>query len=213
MKTDDLISLLASSAQPIERGVASRRFRLALGWGLFGSVLLMAIAFGVRPDIDEAIYHPLFWVKLLLPIAIAWFALIAAERLGRPGVRLKGVPIYIGGLLAGLWIAAVVSLFMTAPGQRALSIFGQTWKACLFNIVLLSVPVFVAAMWAMKGLAPTRPAIAGGAAGLLAGSCAAAIYALHCPELALPFIGIWYVLGALIPSLAGVLIGKRLLRW
>lgn len=213
MRTDDLISLLASNARPVEHGASSRRFRLALGWGLFGSALLLAVGFGVRPDIGEAIHRPLFWVKLLVPIAIASLAYIAADRLGRPGMRLKGVPLYIAGLLLGLWTAAAASLFFTAPELRTQAIFGQTWNSCLCNIPLVSIPVFVASMWAMKGLAPTRPAIAGGAAGLVAGSCGASIYALYCPELALPFIGIWYVLGALIPALAGALIGKRFLRW
>jgi len=39
------------------------------------------------------------------------------------------------------------------------------------------------------------------------------VYALHCPELAAPFIGLWYLLGVLIPAGIGALIGPRLLRW
>jgi len=65
----------------------------------------------------------------------------------------------------------------------------------------------------MRGLAPTRPAQAGGAAGLLAGAAGAAVYALHCPEMAAPFLGIWYVLGMAIPALLGAVLGPRLLRW
>ena len=44
-------------------------------------------------------------------------------------------------------------------------------------------PVFVATLWAMKGLAPTRLALAGAAAGLLAGAVGAVVYTLHCPEM------------------------------
>ena len=51
------------------------------------------------------------------------------------------------------------------------------------------------------------------AAGLLSGTTAALVYCLHCPEMAAPFIGFWYLLGMLIPALAGALLSHRLLRW
>ena len=65
----------------------------------------------------------------------------------------------------------------------------------------------------MKGLAPTRPALAGAASGLLAGALGALVYALHCPEMAAPFLGIWYLLGMLIPAVVGAMVGPLLLRW
>jgi hypothetical protein len=81
------------------------------------------------------------------------------------------------------------------------------------NISLLSVPVFIAVFWAVRGLAPTRLRQAGGAAGLLAGSTATLAYCLHCPEMQVPFWGTWYLLGMLVPTLVGALAGPRLLRW
>jgi hypothetical protein len=39
------------------------------------------------------------------------------------------------------------------------------------------------------------------------------VYTLHCPELAAPFLGLWYVLGMLLPALAGAALGPWLLRW
>jgi hypothetical protein len=38
-------------------------------------------------------------------------------------------------------------------------------------------------------------------------------YALHCPEVAAPFLGVWYVAGMLIPTIAGALLGPIVLRW
>jgi hypothetical protein len=75
------------------------------------------------------------------------------------------------------------------------------------------VPAFVAVLWAMKGLAPTRLRLAGAGAGLLAGALGALVYTLHCPELAAPFLGVWYVLGILIPAAFGAVVGPRVLRW
>jgi len=39
------------------------------------------------------------------------------------------------------------------------------------------------------------------------------MYSLHCPEMEAPFIGFWYLLGMLIPTAVGALLGPRLLRW
>jgi hypothetical protein len=55
---------------------------------------------------------------------------------------------------------------------------------------VVSLPMFAALLWALKGLAPTRPALAGAAAGALAGGAGAMVYALHCPELAAPYIAV-----------------------
>jgi len=39
------------------------------------------------------------------------------------------------------------------------------------------------------------------------------VYTFHCPELAAPFLGTWYVLGMLIPTALGAIIGPLVLRW
>jgi hypothetical protein len=62
-------------------------------------------------------------------------------------------------------------------------------------------------------MAPTRLRIAGAAAGFAAGAAGALVYTLHCPEMAAPFLGIWYVLGMLIPTAVGAALGPSLLRW
>ncbi len=75
--------------------------------------------------------------------------------------------------ILGVWALAAVALVAAAPAERAVLLFGETWRSCPFNIAFLSVPFFLAAFWAMKGLAPTRLAAAGALAGLLAGSAGA----------------------------------------
>jgi hypothetical protein len=213
MKTDELVAMLARGASPVDPNATTRRFTTALGWGMFGSTLAMAIALGVRGDIAEAVSLPMFWIKLLFPASVAIASCFAAARLARPGTRLGRIPGTLAGILAAVWMMAIVALLVAAPAQRSDLIFGDTWLFCLINIPLLSIPVFVAAIWAMKGLAPTHLALAGGAAGLLAGAAGATVYALHCPELQAPFLAIWYVLGMLIPAIVGAALGPRLLRW
>ena len=85
--------------------------------------------------------------------------------------------------------------------------------SCPWIIAVLSLPAFAAAFWAMQGLAPTRLRLAGASAGLVAGAAGALVYTFYCPELAAPFLGVWYALGMLIPTALGALLGPRLLRW
>jgi hypothetical protein len=213
MRTDELISMLAAGANAVEPHALQRRYALALGWGAFGATLLMAILLGVRPDLSEAVRLPMFWVKLAFPAALLAGALMAAARLSRPGVRLGHVPAAIAAPVLAMWLIAAFVLLDAVPGQRDELIFGDTWSECFINVGMLSVPVFGALLWAMKGLAPTRLALAGAAAGLLAGATGALIYALHCPEMAAPFLGVWYLFGMLIPAGVGAALGPRVLRW
>ena len=213
MKTDELVTMLAMRAGPVEERVSARRFTTALGWGICGAMLIMAIKLGVRPDFRIAMHLPMFWMKFAFPLAGAVAALSMVMRLGRPGMRIGRAPLLIVALLLTLWLAGALALLHAPAEQRYDLVRGISWKVCAFNIALIAIPVFIAAMWAMKGLAPTRPVLAGAAVGLLSGNIAIVVYALHCPEMEAPFLAIWYVAGMLIPVVVGALVGPLLLRW
>lgn len=213
MRTDKLISMLATNAEPVAPGAARRRHAAALAAGGAAAFLLMLAWLGMRPDLAQAAREPMFWVKLALPVALLAVALVAATRLSRPGVR---AGLAVEALLlpvAGIWALAIASLAAAPPEERVALVFGETWAQCPLNIAALSVPAFLAAFWAMRGLAPTQPVAAGAFSGLLAGAVGAAAYCLHCPEMAPPFLGTWYLLGMAIPAAAGAIAGPRLLRW
>jgi hypothetical protein len=112
-----------------------------------------------------------------------------------------------------MWLLAIVALTGAEPAFRSQLVWGSSWRVCPFNIALLSLPAFVASLWALKQLAPTRLRLAGGASGLVAGSLGALVYGLYCSEFAAPFLGVWYVIGVLIPTLVGIAIGPKVLRW
>ena len=213
MKTDDLISMLATGVQPVEPAAARRRYVAALGWGAFGSVLMMAIWLGVRRDIAVASLLPMFWVKMAFPGALLAGALLAAHRLSHPGARVGGARWGLAAPVLAMALLSAVVLLGAEPASRERLIYGISWTVCPFYIATLSAPAFVAILWAMKGLAPTRPVLAGAAAGLAAGTVGALAYALYCPEMAAPFLAIWYLAGMLIPSAVGALLGPWLLRW
>ena len=213
MRTDDLVTMLATGAGAAQPNQAVRRYATAVGCGALGAALLMATLLGPRPDLAAAVLQPMFWVKLAFVACLAAASLLAALRLSRPGLRLAWVPGALTAPVLAIWLLAAVVLARADAAQRAGLFFGDTWNSCPFLVALLSAPVFAAVVWAMKGLAPTRLRLAGAAAGLLAGAVGALVYSLHCPELGAPFIGVWYLLGMLIPTAAGALLGPRLLRW
>jgi len=213
MKTDELIAMLATGAGAVDAGAARRRFTLALALGGTCALVLMAVLMGVRADLARLALEPMFWTKLAYCAALAGAALALAVRMARPGARASGAASMLAAPLLVMWLLAVVALGGAAGSEREALVFGTTWRACAFSIAFLSLPLFGGLLWAMQGLAPTRPALAGAAAGVLSGAAAALIYSLHCPELGAPFLGIWYPLGMLIPAAAGALAGPRLLRW
>ncbi len=213
MKTDDLVSLLATGAEAVDPRAGVRRCAVAVGAGVLVAAAMMATWLGVRGSLAQDVAVPMLWVKFAFVASLAAGGWIAAVRLGRPGATLAGVPAALAAPVLAMWTLAAVALNGADASQRAELFLGQTWNACPLNIAVLSVPVFVAALWGMKGFAPTRPALAGAAAGLLAGAAGAVVYAFHCPELAAPFLGTWYVLGMLIPTAAGAIVGRFALRW
>ena len=213
MKTDDLVTLLAAGVAPVPASAVGRRFAVAMGWGLPGAVLLLLVTLGIRTDLAQAAGELMFWLKPAFAACLALAGLIATERLARPGMRLGLVWAALTTPVLALWLVATVMLINAAPAHRADLILGDTWKECPFNIAFISLPLFAATLWALKGLAPTRLALAGASAGLLAGALGALVYALHCPESTAPFLAVWYVLGIAIPTLAGAVLGPRVLRW
>ena len=213
MKTDDLIGLLATGVQPVPRRAATRRLGFALLAGLPLAALFMLTQFGLRRDLVQAMFWPMLWVKILFPFFIAWGGFVLAQRLARPGVRAGRAWIVLAAPVLIIWAMGALSWFGAPSGQRMVLLLGETWRTCVFNIALISVPVFVAAVIAMRGLAPTRPVLAGAAVGALAGGAGAAVYALHCPEITAPFLAVWYVLGMLVPVVVGAVLGPRLFRW
>ncbi|ANY88236.1 DUF1109 domain-containing protein [Pseudomonas putida] len=213
MKTDELITLLAAGEGPVQRHALARRFGVAMVVGALGALVLLAVIYGVRSDLVEVARTPMFWAKLAFPASLALLALRLSQHLARPGSKGGAAWMALSVPLLLVWLGAGLSLAGATPDARADLILGRTWRTCALNIGLLCVPAFIAVFWALRGLAPTRLRQAGAAGGLLAGATATLAYSLHCPEMEVPFWGVWYVLGMLVPTAVGALLGPRLLRW
>lgn len=213
MKTDELIALLARDAAPVKRGALPMRIGMLALVGAVAAFCILAPWLGIRPDLAEAVTGMTYWMKTLYTLGVGVAGFLLAERLSRPGAKGRA-----GWVLAGVFVAAIMAIAIsqvvaTPPDQLRAAFMGSSWDKCPWRIVVLALPSLAVILWTMRRFAPTRPALAGAAAGLLAGGVAATIYGLHCQEVAAPFVALWYSLGMVLTAAIGAIIGSRALRW
>jgi hypothetical protein len=213
MKTEDLVSLLSTGAEAVDLRLTSRRWLLALAGGALISFLLTVGLLKLNPALWHETSNPMFWVRESYCAVLGVLGFVVVVRLARPGLRLGVAPMGIPVAVIAMWVLAIVALVTASPQNRAGLIRGHTAAVCPFLIALIAAPLLIAFFWVMRSLAPTRLRWAGAASGFAAGSIGALVYTLHCPELAAPFLAIWYLLGMLIPTAIGAWLGPRLVRW
>ncbi|KRA68503.1 hypothetical protein ASD89_16855 [Caulobacter sp. Root656] len=213
MRTDDLIDQLAADPRAIPAGAVQRRFAgVAVATALAALVMVLAWL-GTRNDLMDAMAGRMFWMKAaytaLLGVAGFW----ALERLARP----EGAPrkaLLFGALVLAVFVGMGLGQWLAAePEHRRLMMMGGSWKVCCRNILTLALPGLTATLAVLRGMAPTRPALTGFAAGAFAGGVAATVYGLHCGESTMVFVGTWYTLGVLGTGLLGAVVGRWMLRW
>jgi hypothetical protein len=212
MKTEELIRAIAADNET--RAVSVSRILIFSLLAAFAvAAFLFALLIGPRPDIAAVSDDPRFLFKFVVTLALAASAIPLALRLAEPGrtVNIALIAVALAPLLLAL--GALIEFNLLAPGERMSRLIGRNWAYCLSYIPLLSAPLLAAALLALRHGAPTRPALAGAAAGLLAGGIGATLYASHCVDDSPLFVATWYTLAIGAVVLAGALIGRRVLRW
>lgn len=213
MQTDALIAGLADDLSPIPAGAVARRLIIGLGLGALGSVAVMLAWLGLRPDLAAAVMTVMFWMKLAYALATGLVLAAALGRLARPAAKLGGLATLVVAPFAVMVALAVTRLMQAEPAAWSSLVLGASYNLCPVRIMAIGAPVLAGAVWALRGLAPTRLTLAGLAAGGCAGGLGAAVYAFACDETAAPFVAIWYTLGMGLVAAMGGLAGSRWLRW
>lgn len=211
MKTEALIDMLARDAGPVPSALAARRLSPAAAAGLLASALIAITWFGIIPAQMFATAVP--WTKMAYAGALALAAGWWTARLSRPAAPIalpRRVTVLV---LLAMVVVGGLSLASTPAGARLDAVLGESWSTCPWSVLVLSLPALAGSLWAVRGLAPTRPGAAGFAAGLLAGSVGAFGYSLSCPEASPAFVAIWYTLGIAFTGAVGAVLGPRALRW
>jgi hypothetical protein len=210
MRTDDLIAALSRDAAPALPPVGkllarALLFSVPVTWALF------VLVFDLRDDVAEAAGEGWFALKLGLAALAAFAGWRLVSAASAPG---RLLPAALLGLLAAALVAANGAdlALMGAEGWRE-RLVGDNAFTCLVSIPMLSAAPLAGALLALRDAAPTRPALAGAAAGLMAGAVGALFYGLHCTDDSPLFFSVWYLLAIGLVALAGVAAGRALLRW
>ncbi len=211
MKTDALIDLLARDAGPAPRALAARRLSPAAIGGLLVSTWAAVAVFGAIPMAMFA--TPVPWTKMVYAGALALAAGWLTARLSRPAAPSVWAQRVTVAVVLAMALIGAASLVSEPAGVRVAALLGHSWSTCPWGVLALSLPALAASLWAVHGLAPTRPAAAGFAAGLLAGSVGAFGYSLSCPEASPAFVAVWYTLGIALTGAIGAVVGPRVLHW
>ncbi len=211
MNTEHFIRILASDTKPSRRTERILLILLPLSALMFGGLFLVKM--GVRSDFPAALMHANILIKNTFPWVLAAGALGVVLRMARPGAPVGRWPLLIGAVLAVLAGAFAVTMANTPPGQWGMAMLGKSRFVCTTSIPLISIPVLAASLWALRQGAPVRPTLCGAVAGFMAGSASAGMYAFFCTDDSPMYFAIWYLIAILIVTVAGALIGSRVLRW
>jgi len=210
VKTDELVHTLAADTTSVAPRSLTPRLLLATAAAVVVWLALLIPIYGMPAT---AAPHGWFWMKNTYSLVLALVGLVAVVRLARPGGRVGWIAWIALAAVAALAMMAMRETMRAAPGEVVPLWLGQTWAICPVRILVVGAPMFVAAFWLLRRMAPTRPALAGAAAGFFAGAMGAATYGLYCQESAAAFVVVWYTLGIVICAGLGAGLGRWLLRW
>ena len=213
MKTDDLVALLSTNLEPVDRKAVARTLYVAIAAAAIAAVGLAFAGLGFRPDLTTTRVLIYLTVKLAFAIGIVGLAMGYLTRLARPGGERGMSPFLVALPFLIVVILAAISLGSAPPAHWERMIVGDEWLECLLSIPVIAIVPFAVSIWAVRKGAPTNLSRAGAFAGLIAGGVSAMAYALHCTADSLPFVALWYGGTIVLCTLAGAALGPRLLRW
>ena len=213
MKTEELIDLLSTNIEPVDTQKVDRTLQIAIVAGLILAFLTCIVTLGVRPDLNNPGVFGFLLVKIGFGVVVTilgWHLLLKHAHPGGENhsrIFLAGVP------FAALMALAAVNLISVPASHWGHMIMGERWLGCLLSIPIIAVVPFAVITWAVRMAAPTNLLRTGALAGLVAGGISAAAYALHCPDDSLPFVALWYGGTIVLCTLAGAVLGPRVLHW
>lgn len=213
MKTDDLVAMLSTSVEPVDRRLVVRTVCIAVAAASVFALGIILIGPGIRPDLMTTRAFTFLLLKLVFTVVIVGVALIYLTRLARPGGEQKTPPMMVAMPFIVIVLLAAISLGFAPRSHWDAMIVGDQWLECLLSIPIIAIVPFAITIWAVRKAAPTDLARTGVIAGLISGGVSAMAYALHCTDDSLPFVAVWYGGTIALCTLAGAALGPRLLRW
>ena len=212
MDTNELIETLVADLREPRPSLSS------VWWGAAGLAVALAgflffLMLGPRPDFAEAAQTPRFVFKFVVTITLALAAFNVVRKLSCPGEPWRDAALHLAAVPALLLVGIVIELVLLPPDVWFTKLVGTNNLICLTCVPLIGMGPLAAFIAALRYGAPTRPALAGAVAGLLAGGLAAAFYAAHCTDDSPLFVATWYTIAIAGLAVVGAVAGNRFARW
>lgn len=211
-KAPELIDSLVEDAAPVRR-LRPPLLRAGL-WLLFAALILalVAIAHGVRPDIEGRLHQPVFVLSMLGTLATGVLAAIASFRISLPDSSRLWLLLPLPTL--ALWVSTIGYGCLTdwlsmAPGGPDL---GEALR-CFATLLMTSVPLSIAMLVMLRYAALLRVVEVSSVGGLAVAAITSFALSLFHDLDASVTILIWNLgVAALIASLAS-LFGRPMFTW
>jgi len=213
MKTDDLVEMLSTNVEPVDRRLVGRTVCIAVAAASVLAFAFMLIGLGIRPDLMTVRAFTFLLLKLAFTVGVVGVASVYLTKLARPGGERRTSSFLVTMPFAALVLLAAISLGFAPRSHWDKMIVGDEWLECLLSIPVIAIVPFAIAIWALRKSAPTDLVRTGAFAGLISGGVSAMAYSLHCADDSLPFVAVWYGGTIALCTFAGAIFGPRLLRW
>jgi len=187
-------------------------------WGAAGLAITFAavvffVMLGPRPDIATAAETLRFLFKFLVTITLAASAFLCIRVLSRPGETWRKAIACLAVAPVFIVMAVVLELLALPSDTWSATIIGKNSMVCLTYISLIGLGPLAIFLRTLRYSAPTRPALAGAVAGLLAGGIAATFYAAQCTDDSPLFVATWYTIAIAVLAILGALGARQFARW
>jgi hypothetical protein len=211
MKTNDFIRILAADNS---HTWSTRNLLAVTLLATFPLSFMIFIAeLGMRKDIATAIHNPFFDLKFVVTVTLALSAGVISLHLSRPEAFLKDWGWLLTVPLGFLSLGIVADMMMLQPVTWTARLVGTNSWLCLTAIPVLSLPLLMGTLLALRHGAPANPAMTGAFAGLLSAGLAATLYASHCIDDSPLFVAVWYTLAIGLTATIGALAGSKVLKF
>jgi len=213
MKTDDLIAALSAHVEPVNRRFFVRTIGVGLAVGMTLTFGVILVGLGIRVDLTTGRALGFVLMKVAFALGVVALASGYLMRLARPGGEHGKSLGWVIIPFAGVVLLGAISLALAPSAHWDKLVMGDQWLECLISIPIIAILPFAAVITAVRTAAPTNLVRTGAFAGLVSGGISAMAYALHCTDDSLPFVAIWYGGTIVLCTMAGAILGPRLLRW
>ena len=207
---DELIAKLAQDTTAVKS--APHPLMLSLKWmGLAVAYLLLSLMFsGLRPDILAKLHQPWFVAEIAALTGIFISTSVSAALLSFPDIHQMRKIAFAPVITFALFLAV---LFLAWQADNPPAPFPIHDFECTISITLFSVFPAAWALYSIRKLASTHYCLAGGIALLAAFSIGALWLRLHEINDSIMHVVEWHYLPMIVFGMAGLWLGKKLLKW